>query len=171
MLNGKIELHGIKDPEAFCARVIEGSHLKLSHHDKEDLLAELLEVLWELSVNEQFDPTRGSFSTYAQPRLRRQVGAWLRRPNERTGRTGFIGGRTKWRFAKLDPATGKPKVHTRELPKFHSIDDQPGIVDEYGPMEAGSDRLPSTGRLFGTGDSEDPRRDNGMGEDAVRTAA
>jgi hypothetical protein len=171
MLNGKLELPGIRDPEAFCARIIEGSHLELSFHDREDLLAELIGTLWELSLDERFDPNRGSFSTFVQPKLRKHVVSWLRRPNERTGRTGFVAGRTKWQFSRIDPATGKPKVHIRELPKFHSIDDQPGIVDDYGQMEAGSDRLPSTGRLFGTGDSEDPRGDDGMGEDAVRTAA
>lgn len=154
MLNGKLELWDVRDTEALCGRVIQMSGLELDHHEREELLAYLVALAWELSLEYEPGIIRRGFSLWVTTTLRRRVTDWHRQRN----------GRTKWQFAN-------GRTHERQLPKFQSIDDRPELLDTYGPLEAGPDRLSSAGRLFGTGDSEDPRGDNGMGEDAVRTAA
>jgi RNA polymerase sigma factor (sigma-70 family) len=96
LLSSRFELFDIVDVERFAGRIVERSGLALSHHDREDLVASLVVACWECS--DSYDPERGSFSTFATYRLRSEVTAWLRTSNERCGRTGFVGGRTVWKF-------------------------------------------------------------------------
>lgn len=50
MLNGRYELLGIKDVEAFTARISEKTRSQLSYHDSLDLHAFLISECWELSL-------------------------------------------------------------------------------------------------------------------------
>src|SRR6266566_5199099 len=99
LLSSRLELRDIRDVEQFAGRILERSGLELSWSDREDLLEALIVCAWECSVSGDYDPSRGAFSTFATYRLRSAVTAWLRTSNERCGRTGFVGGRTVWKFS------------------------------------------------------------------------
>ena len=52
LLNGTFSLLGIQDVEAFTARIVERSGLRLSADDREELHVYLIESAWELSATE-----------------------------------------------------------------------------------------------------------------------
>jgi hypothetical protein len=89
VLNGKLRLHDIEDTEARCIRIIQQSGLELGFHEREDLLAWLVETAWELSL--KWDPParnkHKNFSGWATLILKRRVIDWDRAKY-----------RTKWQF-------------------------------------------------------------------------
>jgi hypothetical protein len=114
LLSSRWQLHDVDDVEGLLRKAIADSGTALTPHDLDDLLGELFEFAWKLAA--KYDPGRGSFSTFLYGSVRRQgISAWLRRPLERTGRTGFTGGRTVWRF-------GGERVHERRPRQFVSFD-------------------------------------------------
>jgi hypothetical protein len=90
LLSSRFELYDIRDVEAFAISIIDRSELRLSHHDREDLLDSLIVACWKCSLD--YDPARACFSTFATYKVRAELVAWLRTSNERTGRTGFRAG-------------------------------------------------------------------------------
>jgi hypothetical protein len=162
LLGSRFELFDIVDVERFAGRIVERSGLELSWSDREDLLASLVAYAWELSVGGNYDASRASFSTYATIRLRSAITAWLRTSNERCGRTGFVGGRTVWRF-------GDGRVHERPRREFVSLDegdnearnavrrDRLDIALTEGNGDRETDRDEDLGGLFATRDRERAR--------------
>jgi hypothetical protein len=114
LLSSRLELRDIRDVEQFAGRIVERSGLALNYYDREDLLGSLIICAWECSVSGDYDPSKGAFSTFATYRLRSAVTAWLRSSQERTGRTGFVGGRTTWKF--------RDRVHERPQRVLVSLD-------------------------------------------------
>lgn len=82
ILNGTLTLHGgrnnggIDDTEAFCKPYLARAPQDLTTHEREDLLAYLVEATWELSL--RYRPGPQTFSTYAGNRLPSKVIDWLR---------------------------------------------------------------------------------------------
>lgn len=96
MLGTQVALHDVEDVEGFVAATIERSGIQLSADEREELLAEGIRILFELS--ERFEPRRGNhtqdgrFSGFAAQFLPRKLGdAWHRwNPDHRyvTGEDG-----------------------------------------------------------------------------------
>ena len=120
LLSSRFELFDIDDVERFASRIVERSRLELSYHDREDLLASLIFECWRCAND--YDPSRAAFSTFATYKLRAAVVTWLRTSNERCGRTGFVGGRTIWKYKN------KPD-HVRPQRILISFDDDARLVD------------------------------------------
>jgi hypothetical protein len=174
LLSSRLELRDIRDVEQFAGRIVERSGLELSYHDREDLLASLIVECWRCAGD--YDASRASFSTFATIRLRSAVTAWLRTSNERCGRTGFVGGRTVWRF-------GDGRVHERPRREFVSLDEGDNearnavrrdrldiaLTERNGDREA--DRDSDLGGLYATRDSEAIRDFYEMGLEPPRRAA
>jgi hypothetical protein len=73
----------IDDTEAFVGAIIRRSGFTLSHHDEQDLVAYLLETIWQLS--ERYDGSQGSrFSAWAKLTLQRRTIDWYRAQFGRT---------------------------------------------------------------------------------------
>ena len=150
LLSSRLELLDIRDVEQFAGRILERSGLELSYHDREDLLASLVVECWSCAGD--YDESRASFSTFATIRLRAAVVAWLRTSNERCGRTGFVGGRTVWKF----------RDHTYERPRrdLISFDDSDArlaetLAERNGDSEA--DRDEAVGGLYAERDRQRDR--------------
>jgi hypothetical protein len=79
----------IRDVAAFCARIADRSRVHLSYHDREDLLAYLVETTWELSLRYDAGDRPPKFAVYAGGILPLRVVDWTR------GRFG----RTRWQFS------------------------------------------------------------------------
>lgn len=88
MLNGKLGLHDVQDAEAFAVAAIHRAASKESmgwpEWKREELLADAVSHLWELSI--RYDPDIGTFRGYANQRLVWFVVDWIRK---REGRTRF----------------------------------------------------------------------------------
>jgi DNA-directed RNA polymerase specialized sigma24 family protein len=154
MLSGTFSLHGIEDVEAFCASFLQRSKLEPPPPwTTEDFLADLVSYVWELSISGDYDPSRGSFSTFARTKLYGEAVNWIRRKK----------GRTKWQF--------KDRVHERRLPSFIALDDRPEQADPASTVDAGSDRLSDLSGLFGTRSSASARRARSLGQEETRQAA
>ena len=149
LLSSQLELRDIRDVERFAGRILERSGLALNYYDREDLLANLIVCAWECSVSGDYDPSKGAFSTFATYRLRSAVTAWLRSSQERTGRTGFVGGRTTWKF--------RDRVHERPQRVLVSLDGsgRDRLVDAVaeGNGDRETDRDENLGGLYATRDS------------------
>jgi len=149
LLSSRLELRDIRDVERFAGRILERSGLALNYYDREDLLANLIVCAWECSVSGDYDPSKGAFSTFATYRLRSAVTAWLRSSQERTGRTGFVGGRTTWKF--------RDRVHERPQRVLVSLDGsgRDRLVDAVaeGNGDRETDRDENLGGLYATRDS------------------
>ena len=80
-----LQLHDVRDAEAFVAAIANRSQLELGPDDDEDLRQYLLAELWLLSV--RYEPSRNrAFSAYAVAILRRRAVDWQRqRHGERSG--------------------------------------------------------------------------------------
>lgn len=142
VLNGKLALYDVRDVEALAASIVQRAQPDLGFHDREDLVAELVETAWELSLGYQRGDTRfpPRFSVYVTPILKRRVVDWQRRRF----------GRTRWQF--------KDRVYERPAVTVHSLDQMGGsalrgVTD--GPDTADLDFL----RVFGARDSTSPRRE------------
>lgn len=121
LLNGKLALHDIDDTEALCVFVIKRSGLELSRQDREELLTQLIEDCWKLSLRFEHDGI--SFSTWATTTLKRRVVDWQRQS----------GGRTKWQFAN--------RTYERTLPSLVALDDREDGADHRLTVDADTHRL------------------------------
>lgn len=155
MLHGKLQLHDIRDVEAFTAQIINHKHLTQEPCDREDLHAYLIATCWELSII-QPQPWKRSFSGWATPLLQLRITDWQRNRY----------GRTTWTFHN--------HTHTRPRPQPASLNDTdiPGTVDPQG------DRSLDLIRLLRTRDSHPPtpnrprtNSNNSLGQDPARAAA
>ena len=106
MFPQKIGYHDIADVEQFCNRIIHRSRLELSWHERDDLLAYLVETCWQLA--EDFRPGGIRFSTYAGNTLARRVIDWVRARY----------GRTRW----TNPNGQDGTVYERDRVEFVSIE-------------------------------------------------
>lgn len=118
MLGSRLALHDVMDVEAFCVRIVDRSSLELRHHDREDLVAYLIETCWELSRRYERGGVR--FSTVAGTILRQRLVDWQRSQN----------GRTRWQF--------RGRTYERQLPTVVPLDDRPDGPDHSVEMDAGS---------------------------------
>jgi len=100
-------LHDVDDVEALLARAVSRSSFvgDLLPDERDDLLASLFAVAWQLADN--FDPARGRFSTVLYVASQRRAVDWLRATR----------GRTRWVF-------GDGSVHERERPVVVSLDER-----------------------------------------------
>jgi hypothetical protein len=81
MLNGTLRLHDVDDVEAAANRVVEDwlrqKRAYLRDHDREDLIAYIVGIAWELSLT--YDPNRGwSFSKLLYQRGSLRIVDWYR---------------------------------------------------------------------------------------------
>jgi hypothetical protein len=76
VLNGRLELHDIRDTEAFCNNILQKARLTLTPQDHEDALAYLIATAWHLSTT--YKPGTRSFSGYAGQRLPQRLTDWQR---------------------------------------------------------------------------------------------
>ena len=166
LLSSRLELRDIRDVEQFAGRILDRSGLEFNWSDREDLLASLIFECWRCAGD--YDASRAAFSTFATYRLRSAVTAWLRSSNERCGRTGFVGGRTVWKFSD-------GRVHKRPQRVFVSFDDPDArdrLVDTFAEGEGGreADRDSDLGRLYAERDSARTRDLHEMRLDPPRRA-
>lgn len=99
MLATTVAVHDIDDAEGFVAATIRRSGIQLSEDEREELLAEGIRILFELS--QRFEPRRGNhaqdgrFSGFAAQFLPRKLGdAWHRWNPDHRYVTGEDGKRT-----------------------------------------------------------------------------
>jgi DNA-directed RNA polymerase specialized sigma24 family protein len=95
----KLTLFDVDDVFGLAHGIVSRSGLHLSWHDREDLVAYLAELAWELSLT--YDAGRGSFSNFATVRLRQRTTDWMRQRK----------GRTVWKF----------KTHTYVRPRVDLV--------------------------------------------------
>lgn len=143
MLSGTLELHDIRDVEAFCGRAMDAElrarGIRLEPADREDLLAYIIGVAWELSVG--YRPGRSSsFSSYAYRILRLRVADYFR---ERFGATRR--GRILPQIVSLDAAILSDD-RTHEL-RFGAIDTYYG-THAAGSCDPAEYRCPDLARLL-----------------------
>lgn len=93
MFPGRIAYHDINDVEAFCLRIVHRSGLELAWHERDDLLAYLVETCWELS--RVYRPGGIRFSTYANTILSRRTVDWVRQYRGRDSRARNPGQRVQ----------------------------------------------------------------------------
>jgi DNA-directed RNA polymerase specialized sigma24 family protein len=99
-----LQLHDVRDAEAFANAIANRSQLELGPDDDEDLRQFLLVELWHLSV--RYEPSRNrAFSTYAVAILKRRTVDWQRQRH----------GRTVWKF--------KDRTYIRRPVELVSLDD------------------------------------------------
>jgi hypothetical protein len=165
LLSSRLELLDIRDVEQFAGRIVERSGLELSHHDREDLLASLVVECWSCATD--YDESRAKFSTFATYRLRAAVVAWLRTSNERCGRTGFVGGRTIWKF-KDKPDHIRPQ---RVLVSFDDDDARLAETLAEGNGDSEADRDEALGRLYAERDRTRARDYDALGLEPPRRIA
>jgi hypothetical protein len=151
VLNSRLELHDIRDVEAFCTSIIRRRRLNIPVHDEEDLLAYLVETAWELSTT--FQRTTVSFSTYAGNTLRARLSDWQR--------TRY--GRTRWTFST--------HVYERKLPELVSTDTELGAALLDRTMDGPADSAAPLLRLLAQGDSSPPPDLDRTRQPAARRAA
>jgi DNA-directed RNA polymerase specialized sigma24 family protein len=165
LLSSRLELRDIRDVEQFAGRIVERSGLELSYHDREDLLESLIVECWACA--DKYDPARGAFSTFATYKLRAAVVAWLRTSQERTGRTGFVGGRTTWKF--------RDRIHQRPQRVLVSLDgaERDRLVEALtaGSGDPAADCDPDRERLLSDRDQARDRDYALLGLDPPRRAA
>lgn len=109
-----VELHDVRDAEAFCAAVVAGLGLRLGHHDREDLEARALEEM--LMLARRYRPAHQSkgwpsFSSYAGDMLpKRVLTTWHKQQGHRRTRDRTTGARG-WDYggvASLDALMAAP---------------------------------------------------------------
>jgi DNA-directed RNA polymerase specialized sigma24 family protein len=126
MLNGTLQLHDIRDVEAYCRTLLQNARLEITQHDAEDALAYLVETAWELSTKEPRQ-WHTSFSGWLTPLLRLRIIDWQRQRY----------GRITWTFRDYERDTGRrPQNLTRPRPSIHSLDDQ--LADPHATSTMGN---------------------------------
>jgi len=154
LLRGKLTLHDVRDAEGLCARILERANLEQSYHDREDLLAFLIETAWELSLEFNADGGRNpSFSSYVTKVLRVRLIDW-----QRAG-----GKRTRWQFSD--------RTYERQLPEFVPFDASEGGIEFGVSMDVDADRFSTVLGIHRGRDSRRIGRDAALGEEAVRRVA
>lgn len=159
LLPRPLALHDVDDAERLCGSVIARSGLTLDYHDREDLLAYLLALTWELSERwEQPATARGwGFRAWATTTLRLRVIDWERQRF----------GRTKWQFAS--GVYERPRV---ELVSLNDPgDDRLGTALTVQAGNPSSDCDPTFGGLLEDGDSQRARDLDALGLSAPRRVA
>jgi len=151
----KIGYHDIADVEQFCNRIIHRSRLELSWHERDDLLAYLVETCWQLA--EDFRPGGIKFSTYAGTTLPRRVIDWTR--------TRY--GRTRW----TNPNGHHGQVYERDRQQSLSLDDPLAATHLAQLVDATPPSCPDLRRILGERGSEPARRHITMGEGTDAEAA
>ena len=128
LLPAKLTILDVDDVERFASQIVRFSGLDLSHHEREDLTAYLIETAWELSL--RYDPAGvSSFRIWARRTLRLRCVDWVRSHR----------GRTKWSFA----AGSYERPRTRLV----SLDNGVGSADDrLGEALAACDGDPASGR-------------------------
>jgi hypothetical protein len=155
LLNGKYELLGIEDVEAFTAGIIHRSRLDLSYHDREELHVFLIEECWKLSLRYKPGIIRQGFSTWARLALSRRVIDWQR--------SRF--GRTRWQFGG----------HTYERPRVDLVsldDDDPehgsvGATVAGGSLERDASGFAADMRALEARGRRPGQRDDWLGSEAA----
>jgi hypothetical protein len=153
LLNAKYSLLGIADVEAFTARIVERSGLRLSPEDREELHVYLIEEAWLLS--ERYRPGGVSFSTVAGTTLRLRVVDWKR----------ARWGRTRWAFSG--------HTYERERPQLVSLDaddpehDRVGTTLSGGSLDDGASRLADELRALDKRGRRPSRRRDWLGDEAA----
>jgi hypothetical protein len=150
----KLPLYDVDDAFGLASGLVNRSGLSPSWHDREDLVAYLAELAWELSLD--YDSRRGPFSTFASIRLRQRTTDWIRQRN----------GRTVWKF----------KSHTYIRPRVDLVSLDGGVdrLDESLAARSGdpaADRAPDLGGVFSDGSRQADRHLRTLGlEDAGRAS-
>jgi hypothetical protein len=131
-------LHDVEDVEKFVSKALDDSLRKrnafLRPHEREDAIAFLLSVMWELS--ERWEPERApSFATFAYRTLRLRVVDFYRQEY----------GRTRWEW--------KDSVYERGRPPVLSLDGGDPVVDAVtrGGGDDAADRLAALAGLHDLG--------------------
>jgi hypothetical protein len=143
------------DVEPFAARIIQRSGLELHHSEHEELLAFLISLTWELSLQYRPGIIHKGFSTWAGITLSRRITDWQR--------SSARGGRTKWQFAD--------RTYERVLPDFISLDDRPDGPDSLSTVDLGRDSESPLEWIVRERDSEGTGRDNTLGQGSARELA
>ena len=106
LLNGRLQLHDLRDTEALAWSAIRAHRLHLNPGERESLAAYLIAEVWRASL--RYDPSRGSFATLAGTIAHRRVVDWLR----------LEFGRSSWQF--------HDHSYERERPVVVSLDTDEG---------------------------------------------
>jgi hypothetical protein len=123
VLQQRLTLHDIRDVEAFADHAIQRSGLtEYGYLDHEDLLADCITFIWELSQNGKYNPELGTFSHTAGARLNRFIVDW-KRGNYRT----------RWVF--------KDRIHERTPPTFTTLDNRPEHPHTIEPLDTEGSEL------------------------------
>jgi hypothetical protein len=125
LLSSRWVLHEVTDVEAVCASTLNRSGLQLSHADREDCLAFLLETAWKLSLAYDAGGRESRFGVYLSRKLNQRLVDWQRSRN----------GRTRWQF--------KDRTYERKLPELVSLD---ADGDSLGSALASDGSGPEDGR-------------------------
>ena len=113
-----LQLHDVRDAEAFVVAIASRSQLELGLDDAEDFRQYLLAELWVLST--RFEPGGISFSSWAATTLRLRVVDWQRKRF----------GRRRWKFSG----------RTYERPRVELVSlDNDQLGDSLGSTLAGED--------------------------------
>lgn len=146
MLNGKLQLHDVRDVEAFTHRLLPNNP-SLDPHEREDLHAYLIAECWELSL--RYQPGGITFSTWARTTLNLRIIDWKRKRY----------GRTTWAF--------HDRIITRPNPRPRSLTE----LDQRGTVDAQADRHTDLAGLLRTGNSPPPRQTESLGRRPASRAA
>jgi hypothetical protein len=141
VLNGKLILHG-EDVEALCGKVVTLSRLELTYHEREDLLAYLIEECWELSL--RYRPGGIGFGAYANTTLKKRAIGWDQRIRRR---------RLKWQFK--DRTYQRPSVDVVSLDQLDATQREV-VMDNPSDSDADLLRILRKGGRARTGDTNGP---------------
>jgi hypothetical protein len=155
-----LQLHDVRDADAFVSSVIARSAGRLSYDERERLVQFLRIEIWRLA--ERYEPGGITFSTYAGRTLPRRITDWRRTPEE--------GGRTFWSF-------GNGRTYERERPKVVSLDADASLRDRLDSAQStrsgdpADDCSPDLERLLADGDRQRARDLDTLGLEADRRTA
>jgi hypothetical protein len=160
----RLELHDIRDADAFVGRVIVRSHLELDYHRRERLHQFLLIALWRLSQTYDANGRPSNFSGIAGAILPKRIIDWQRSPEE--------GGRTIWTKPRSGSGKQYADSYERQRPQLVSIDDDPehgdvGATLSGGSLDDGEHRLADELRSLRKRARRPSRREPWVGESAA----
>jgi DNA-directed RNA polymerase specialized sigma24 family protein len=140
LLSAPWKLHDVADVEALLVTAVARSRAArgLRPIEREDLLAELFRLAWQLSERYHGDDHR-RFSTFLYAAAQRRTVDFVR--SER--------GRTRWKSGDY--------VYERQLPELVSLDDRLDDDHPGGNVDSSADRSQDLARLLNTRSSSRPR--------------